>query len=32
MGQGTLKDRREGRGEEEGVVHKGHDQLSAHLL
>jgi len=27
MGEGTLKDRREGRGEEGGVVHKGHDQL-----
>ena len=27
MGEGTLKDRREGRGEEGGVEHKGHDQL-----
>ena len=27
MGEGTLNDRREGRGEEGGVVHKGHDQL-----
>ena len=27
MGEGTLKDRREGRGEEGGVVHKGQDQL-----
>jgi len=27
MGEGTLKDRREGRGEEGGVEHNGHDQL-----
>ena len=27
MGEGTLKDRREGRGEEGGVEHKGPDQL-----
>ena len=27
MGEGTLKDSREGRGEEGGVEHKGHDQL-----
>ena len=27
MGEGTLKVRREGRGEEGGVEHKGHDQL-----
>ena len=27
MGEGTLKDGREGRGEEGGVEHKGHDQL-----
>jgi len=27
MGEGTLKGRRGGRGEEGGVEHKGHDQL-----
>ena len=27
MREGTLKDRREGRGEEEGVEHEGLDQL-----